>query len=89
MVHKFYKEGKEIKLYTTGFLQVYFVALNTVFLAKELYIGVAFAAFAISWLWSSNVKRVAFGDAKDRAIYSFGAMAGSLAGLFTAKLIGV
>jgi hypothetical protein len=68
-------------LYLTGFTQVFFVAINTYFLAQANFIGVAFASFAISFVWSHNVKKVAFGSLRDRVIYSLGAASGALAGL--------
>jgi hypothetical protein len=68
-------------LFTTGFIQVYFVAVNTYFIANEKYIGVLVAAFLISLIWSFNVKRVAFGTIKDRVVYALGAAIGSVAGL--------
>lgn len=76
-----------IKLFITGFLQVYFVAINTVFLSKEIYIGVFFAAFMISMIWSWNIKKVAFGSFYDRIAYSLGATAGSMLGLYTCSFI--
>lgn len=75
-----------MRLFTTGFLQVFFVAINTIFLANQYYLGVALASFAISLIWSFNVKKVAFGSMRDRLVYSAGAMIGSLAGLFTSTL---
>ena len=76
-----------LKLFFTGFVQVYFVALNTVFLSKELYIGVFFAAFMISMVWSWNIKKIAFGSIKDRIFYSLGATAGSMLGLYSSSFI--
>jgi hypothetical protein len=76
-----------LKLFFTGFVQVYFVAINTVFLSKELYIGVFFAAFMISMVWSWNIKKIAFGSIKDRIFYSFGATAGSMLGLYSSSFI--
>ena len=70
-------------LFITGFTQVYFVAVNTYFISKGLYLGVLIAAFLISIIWSFNVKKIAFGTIKDRLIYSFGASIGSVAGLFS------
>lgn len=77
-----------MQLFSTGFLQVFFVAINTYFLAQANFIGVAFASFAISFIWSHNVKKVAFGSIRDRLIYSFGAMCGALAGLGLAVFMG-
>ncbi len=76
-----------LKLFFTGVLQVYFVAINTYFLAKEIYIGVLFAAFAISMIWSYNIKKIAFGTFTERVIYSLGATVGSLLGLYTSSFI--
>ena len=74
-------------LFITGTVQVYFVAINTYFLSRELYIGVTFAAFMISMIWSYNIKKIAFGTLTDRILYSLGATVGSLAGLATSKAL--
>lgn len=76
-----------IKLFMTGVVQVYFVAINTVFLSKELYVGVFFAAFMISMVWSYNIKKIVFGTITDRVLYSLGATTGSLLGLFTSDIL--
>ena len=57
-----------MKLFMTGVVQVYFVAINTVFLSKELYVGVFFAAFMISMVWSYNIKKIVFGTINDRVL---------------------
>ena len=75
-----------MKLFTTGFVQVFFVAINTYFLSKEFYIGVFICGTIISLIWSWNVKRVAFGSLRDRLFYSFGAGFGSIAGLLVSIL---
>lgn len=74
------------KLFITGFLQVYFVAINTVFLAKSFFIGVAIVAFLISFTWCFNVGKIAAGTINQKIVYSVGASAGSLLGLLTTKL---
>lgn len=76
-----------LKLFLTGIVQVYFVAVNTVFLSKELYLGVFFAAFMISMIWSWNVKKIVFGSMIDRICYSLGATTGSLLGLYTSAFL--
>jgi hypothetical protein len=81
------KINSKISLFLTGVLQVYFVAINTVFLAKELYIGVLFAAFSISMIWSYNIKKIVFGTMIERVIYSIGATVGSLLGLYTSSFL--
>jgi hypothetical protein len=76
-----------IQLFGTGMLQVFFVAINTVFLSKSIYLGVGFAAFMISMVWSYNVKKVVFGTLTDRVAYAAGASAGSLFGLYTSEFL--
>ena len=70
-----------LKLFITGFIQVFFVAINTYFLSKEFYLGVFICATIISLIWSWNVKKIAFGSLKDRIAYALGAGFGSLIGL--------
>lgn len=76
-----------LQLFLTGFIQVYLVSVNTCFLAKSNYHGVAVAAFLISFVWSHNVKRVVFGTMVTRMVYSVGASAGSLLGLYSSEFI--
>lgn len=76
-----------MKLFITGFTQVFFVAINTFFISKAIYGGVLICGFLISFIWSWNVKKVAFGTIKDRIWYSFGAGVGSLAGLIVSIFI--
>lgn len=75
-----------LKLFCTGLLQVYFVAISTVFLSNSFYVGVGIVAFLISFTWNFNVSKIAFGSIKDKIIYSTGASIGSLLGLLTTKL---
>jgi hypothetical protein len=77
----------KFSLFATGAVQVYFVAINTYFLSREFYLGVTFAAFMISMIWSHNIKKIAFGTTMDRVLYSLGATLGSLAGLATSKAL--
>ena len=74
-------------LFLTGAIQVYFVSINSYFLSKEFYLGVTFAAFMISMIWSHNIKKIAFGTLMDRVLYSLGATVGSVAGLATSKAL--
>lgn len=75
----------KIKLFTTGFIQVIFVAANTVFISKYQLVGNLLTAFAISFVWTYNVKKVAFGETSDRWAYAIGASLGSVAGTVTAN----
>lgn len=76
-----------LRLFATAFLQVYFVAIQTVFLANSFYIGVAIFGFLISFVWTFNVQKVVFGNITQKLIYSAGAMCGSVLGLLTTKII--
>ena len=76
-----------MKLFLTGFLQVFFVACNTYFISKSFYMGVFICGLIISLIWSWNVKKIVFGTFNDRIIYAFGAAFGSLFGLIISKLI--
>jgi len=67
-----------MKLFTTAFVQVFLVSANTFFITKLFWIGIAFAGFGISYLWTINVKKIAISSIKQRLIYSFGAMTGGL-----------
>jgi hypothetical protein len=75
-----------MKLFTTGFMQVFFVAVNTFFISKEYYVGVFICGFIISMIWSWNVKKIAFGTNKERFIYALGAGLGSLFGLISSVI---
>ena len=75
-----------LKLFITGFIQVFFVAVNTYFLSKEFYCGVFIVGTIISLIWSWNVKKIAFGNTKDRLFYAFGAGFGSLFGLIVSRM---
>lgn len=77
----------QVTLYATGFIQVYFVAVNTYCVTKSLYIGVVIASFMISLIWSFNVKKIAFGTMSDRVLYAIGATCGSIAGLWSSAVI--
>lgn len=71
----------------TGFLQVIFVAMNTVYIMRTAWILLVATSFCISFLWSGNVKRVAFGDMLDRIVYALGAAAGCGAGVMIAQAV--
>jgi len=70
-----------MKLLTTGFIQVFFVAANTYLIAQRLYVGIFVAAFMISIIWSWNIKKIAISTIQERITYSFGAALGSVCGV--------
>ena len=76
-----------IALFTKGFLQVYFIVINTYMVAFGSVLGVFVTSFAASWVWSLNVKSVAAGDANTRMIYSTGAAVGSVLALYSGALL--
>lgn len=75
-----------IRLFITAFVQVFFVAINTVFLSRGYLAGAMVVLFIISIVWTFNVTRIAFGGIKDKLSYAFGATFGTCAGLLTSKI---
>lgn len=76
-----------MQLAFTGFLQVFFVGANTAFISHYALLGNLLTAFMISWIWTFNVKRVAFGDKADRMYYAGGAAVGSVTGTIAANFL--
>ena len=76
-----------MKIFISGFIQVFLVVLNTYFISKDNVTGIIICSFGISYFWSHNVKKVAFGTEKDRIVYSFGAMTGGLLGYLSGKIL--
>ena len=75
------------ELFTTGFLQVLFVVLNTYFVSKVFWIGVFCSSFTISMIWSYNVTKISVSTMPQRIVYSLGAALGAVFGLAMATLI--
>ncbi len=78
---------KDIKNFTSAFMQVSMVSANVYFVSNRIWIGIAITGFFISYLWAANVKRISISNDVDRIIYAFGAMFGSLSGVGLAILI--
>jgi hypothetical protein len=76
-----------MKIFITGFLQVFFVSVNTYLISKVLFLGIFICAFTISFIWSYNVTRIALGTFKEKLTYSFGAGLGSLLGTYLITLV--
>lgn len=76
-----------LKLFFTGMVQVFFVAINTYFLSKEIFLAVFLTSFMISLIWSYNVKKVVFGTPISRISYALGAATGSIIGLWSSKVV--
>lgn len=78
---------EKLKLFCTGFVQVVLVTLNTYLVATKNWAAVPVVSFTISFIWTFNVKRAAFGSLSDRIVYSLGAATGGVAGLGLGLLI--
>jgi len=70
-----------MKLFLTGFLQVFFVAINTFLIGNNNLIGVFICSTLISFIWSYNVKKIVFSSFKNHLLYCIGAGFGALLGL--------
>ena len=76
-----------MRLFTTAILQVLFVSMNVVFITKAMVIPMLLTGFCISFVWTLNVKKVAFGGWRDRMIYATGAMIGTGLGFYLSNFI--
>jgi hypothetical protein len=74
----------KVLLFGTGFLQVSLITAQTWMVSHAALSGMIIVSFLISFVWTINVKRVAFGGWVDRFIYSAGASAGALCGILIA-----
>lgn len=74
-------------IFMTAFLHVFLISVNTIFLARNFYPGVAVAGFMISYLWVGNVKKIHVATRPERLIYSTGAMIGGLTGMLTVEIL--
>jgi hypothetical protein len=75
-----------IKIFITSFTQVFFVAINTIFLSKGNIVGIGIASFFISLIWCFNVAKISMSKTKHKLVYSLGAMIGALSGYYFTKL---
>ena len=82
------KTKSRLTLFLTAFFQVALVAANVWQIAHQQWIGAAIVGWGISFLWSINVSKVAFGGWLDRVIYATGAGLGTLAGMGVSWWIG-
>jgi len=71
-----------MRIFLTAFIQVFLVSANTYFISRGNFIGIAICGFWISYFWSLNVVKISIGNARDRLIYSSGAMLGGLSGVY-------
>ncbi len=76
---------EQIKLFITGFIQVFLTAMNIVFITNKSITPLIITGFLISFVWTINVKKIAFGTNVDRVIYALGASIGTLCGYLSAN----
>lgn len=74
-----------MKIFFQSFLQIGLVAINTMLISKQLFIGVFIYSSAISLLWAFNVSKIALSDLRQKLIYALGAGTGAITGLFLVK----
>jgi hypothetical protein len=75
------------QLFLTAVLQVTFVAMNVIFISNHMILPMLLTGFMISFIWTLNVKKVAFGGWTDRFIYAFGAMCGTGLGFLISNYV--
>lgn len=75
-----------MRIFITGFLQVFFVILSTYLVQKHNLIGVGIVGFVIAIVWSFNVKRISIGTWEERLYYAFGSSFGSMLSLWLSGL---
>ena len=78
-----------MKLFLTAFIQVALVSFNTYLISHNMIIGIFFASFLISYVWSGNVKKISVSNQLERIIYSSGAAFGGVVGYFLANLLNI
>ena len=74
-------------LFLTALIQVSLVSANVIFISRGMIVPMLVTGFAISFVWTLNVKKAAFGRMRERFIYAGGAMAGTGLGYLITKFI--
>lgn len=68
-------------------VQVAAVAANTVFFQEDIVVAIVIATYAINYMWTRNVERMAVATELDRHIYSTSCTVGALIGWSFARYI--
>ena len=79
--------NNKTKLFTTAFLQVFFVSTNVWCIANSYWTGALISSFAISWLWTTNVRKIVISEISDRVVYALGAAIGCIGGMLMGLLL--
>ena len=75
-----------MRIFITGFLQVFFVILSTYLVQKQNIVGVGLVGFCIVIIWCLNVKKISIGTWEERLYYAFGSSFGSMLSLWLSGL---
>lgn len=70
-----------MKLFLNGFIQVFFVSMNTLLIMKNNFIGIFICSFLLSFVWSNNIRKIVFSNINERIKYALGASTGSILGV--------
>jgi hypothetical protein len=76
-----------MKTFFTSFFQIGLVAINTLLIAKQLFLWVFICSCLISLLWAFNVSKIALSDLRQKLIYSLGAGCGAITGMLLVKFL--
>ena len=76
-----------MKIFLTSFIQVGLVAINTLLIARGLFLGVFVVSFIISLIWCYNVGKISVSTLNQKFTYALGAGCGSVTGLLILKFI--
>ncbi len=74
-------------LFLQGLVYVGLQAANIAQIAKRHYVGAFLVGYLISWLWSLNVKGVAFRSGWGAVWYALGAGCGTITGMVLVRVI--
>ncbi len=74
-----------MKIFFQSFFQIGLVAVNTLLISKQLFLGVFVCSTLISLLWAFNVSKIALSDLREKLIYALGAGTGAITGLCIVK----
>ena len=80
-------KSNKAKLFLTAYLQVGLVVLNTRLIAEGNVPAAVAATFALNYLWTGNVKKVALGSVSDRLVYCAGASIGAFCVMIITEMI--
>ena len=76
-----------MKTFFTSFFQIALVAINTLLIAKQMFLLVFITSFFISLLWAFNVSKIALSNLTQKLLYALGAGFGAISGMFLVKIL--